>query len=170
MKLNENSLIEGKRVVLVPYKVDHVMKYHEWMQSTELQTLTASEPLTLDEEYDMQQSWWTDENKCTFIVLEKDKWVDSKNSEIDCMCGDVNLFFNSQDDNSTAEIEIMIAENSCRGKGFGKEALLLMMNYGIQELKVRTYTAKIGCQNENSLALFKKIGFTQVCQKQLLQS
>ncbi len=31
--------------------------------------MTASEPLTLDEEYDMQLSWKEDPKKCTFIVL-----------------------------------------------------------------------------------------------------
>jgi len=47
------------------------------------------------------------------------------------MAGDVNLFLNDPDGNKTvAEIEIMVAEKSCRRRGFGKEALLLMMQYG----------------------------------------
>ena len=37
-------------------------RYHRWMRSTELQELTASEPLTLQEEYAMQQSWRDDDD------------------------------------------------------------------------------------------------------------
>lgn len=36
------------------------------MQSKELQELTASEPLTLEQEYEMQRSWREDE-KSTFL-------------------------------------------------------------------------------------------------------
>ena len=41
------------------------------MQSEELQHLTGSEPLTLDEEYQMQETWRDSTDKCTFIVLKK---------------------------------------------------------------------------------------------------
>lgn len=39
---------------------EHVPTYNEWMQSEELRELTASEPLTLEEEYAMCDSWATD--------------------------------------------------------------------------------------------------------------
>ena len=44
------------------------------MASPELQKLTASEPLTLDEEFQMQKSWAADEdslvNKCIQLKIK----------------------------------------------------------------------------------------------------
>ncbi|XP_076263663.1 microtubule-associated Nat9 isoform X3 [Rhynchophorus ferrugineus] len=114
MLINKYTVIKGRNIVLVPYREEHVLKYHEWMKSEELQKLTASEPLTLKEEYEMQKSWQKDENKCTFIVLEKDKYEQTGN-EIDSMIGDTNLFFATPEDRICAEAEIMIAEQSARG-------------------------------------------------------
>ncbi|XP_019641862.1 PREDICTED: N-acetyltransferase 9-like protein [Branchiostoma belcheri] len=169
MKINEKTLLQGSRIVLVPYKKHHVPKYHGWMQSPELQELTASEPLTLEQEYDMQHSWWQDENKCTFIVLDKNSWQSAERTEIDSMIGDVNLFFTNQECPTEAEIEIMIAEPSSRRKGAGREALTTMMAYGVQELGVTEYMAKIGYSNHGSLSLFHKLGYTEVSRSDVFQ-
>ncbi|KAJ7371125.1 N-acetyltransferase 9 [Desmophyllum pertusum] len=164
MRINSETVLVGERIVLVPYRKEHVPRYHDWMQSPELLGQTASERLTLDQEYEMQQSWFQDENKCTFIIVDKNKWLQPEMTEIECMAGDVNLFVDdSQRD--VAEIEIMIAEPSCRRCGLGREALLTMMNYGITSLGVQKYVAKIGCGNEPSLTLFHKLGFTEVFRK-----
>jgi hypothetical protein len=60
MRDNADLMIRGQRVLLVPYRQEHVPLYHAWMQNETLQELTASEPLTLEEEYEMQQSWTED--------------------------------------------------------------------------------------------------------------
>uniref|UniRef100_UPI0037E723A9 alpha/beta-tubulin-N-acetyltransferase 9 n=1 Tax=Semicossyphus pulcher TaxID=241346 RepID=UPI0037E723A9 len=161
MKINENTLLEGNRVVLVPYTAEHVPRYHEWMKSPELQQLTASEPLTLEQEYDMARSWREDNDKCTFIILDKQRWADSSVEEEQCMVGDVNIFLTDPTDPTLAELEIMIAEPSYRGRGIGKEVTRMMMSYGVTKLGVKKYQVKIGLDNQVSIAMFKKLGFQE---------
>ncbi|CAK9133345.1 unnamed protein product [Ilex paraguariensis] len=52
--------LEGEKVILVPYMKEHVPKYHQWMQDPALLQATGSEPLTLEQEYEMQLSWTQD--------------------------------------------------------------------------------------------------------------
>nr|XP_045014702.1 N-acetyltransferase 9 isoform X1 [Jaculus jaculus] len=170
MRLNENTMLLGKKVVLVPYTSEHVPRYHEWMKSEELQRLTASEPLTLEQEYAMQCSWREDEDKCTFIVLDAEKCrAQPCPTEESCMVGDVNLFLTDLEDPSLGEIEVMIAEPSCRGQGFGTEAALLMMSYGVTKLGLTKFEAKIGQENEPSIRMFQKLHFKPVAVSSIFQ-
>lgn len=162
MKINEDTLLQGHRAVLVPYTPEHVPRYHSWMQSEELQLLTASEPLTLQQEYDMQQSWRDDQDKCTFIVLDIEQWSAPGVEEEQCMMGDVNLFLTDPSDPSVAELEVMIAEPRFRGKGVGTEVATIMMSYGITKLGIRKFQVKIGLDNQISINMFQKLKFTEV--------
>ncbi|ESQ36978.1 hypothetical protein EUTSA_v10002661mg [Eutrema salsugineum] len=154
--------LEGKIVVLVPYMAAHVPKYHRWMQDSALLQATGSEPLSLEQEYEMQISWTQDPNKRTFIVLDKDL-INGElaygEPHVEAMAGDVNIYMNDVDDPKVAEVEIMIAESKSRGKGIGKESVLMMMAYAIKNLEIHKFTAKIGDSNTASLSLFRKLGF-----------
>uniref|UniRef100_A0A8C5R4W4 Alpha/beta-tubulin-N-acetyltransferase 9 n=1 Tax=Leptobrachium leishanense TaxID=445787 RepID=A0A8C5R4W4_9ANUR len=161
MRVNEDAVLRGQRVLLVPYEPHHVPRYHEWMKSEELQKLTASEPLTLEQEYDMQRSWREDADKCTFIILDALRW-DQGFPEEQCMVGDVNLFLIDSENPAIAEIEIMIAEPGFRGRGFGEESVRLMLFYGVTALEISTFQAKIGLANLTSLRLFHKLHFQDV--------
>ncbi|PZC87262.1 alpha/beta-tubulin-N-acetyltransferase 9 [Helicoverpa armigera] len=167
MKLNSNTKIVGKNLVLVPYREYHVPRYHEWMQSVELQKLTASEPLTLEEEYEMQRSWREDEDKCTFIILDKDIYEKS-NDETDAMIGDTNIFI-TDNELAAGEIEIMIAEESARGKKFGWEAVILMFLYGIKHINIKLFEAKISLTNTISIKMFNKLGFQEKSVSEVFQ-
>lgn len=136
------------RILLVPYVSHHVPTYHNWMQDPELQAATASEPLTLREEYAMQEAWRTDADKLTFIVCtppptEREHITAEQEDAPQSMIGDVNLFLNPDADDEGAEdgkeeqaligeIEIMIADRTQQGKGMGSEILLAFIWYILQ--------------------------------------
>ena len=182
MKLNYDKVLLGDRAVLVPYRSEHVPRYHEWMKDPFLLEATGSEPLSLEEEYEMQQTWRDDDAKCTFIVLSREKCVEETESfivdNLEAMVGDVNLFLSeiestihSDDEQNVseerqepqwqAELDIMIAEKDDRGRGIGREAVGMMMLYGATKLRIQRFFCKINEDNESSLALFRKIGFVQ---------
>ncbi|KAK1317115.1 hypothetical protein QJS10_CPA05g01011 [Acorus calamus] len=164
--------LEGEKVILVPYMRAHVERYHQWMEDPSLLEATASEPLTLEEEYQMHLSWTRDPNKQTFIVLDKDMirggFVEGE-PHVEAMAGDVNIYMNDPDHLRVAEIEIMIAEQKSRGKGLGKEAVLMMMTFAIKKFDIQRFRAKIGESNIASLNLFQKLGFEEISRSDIFK-
>ncbi|CAI0383824.1 unnamed protein product [Linum tenue] len=160
--------LEGEKVILVPYMEAHVPRYHEWMQDPALLQATGSDPLSLEEEYTMQLSWTRDPLKRTFIVLDKD-FLECVYALFAAMVGDVNIYMNDLDDPQMAEVEIMIAEPKSRGKGLGKESVLMMMAYAIESLGIHMFRVKIGEANGSSLHLFQKLRFEQVSHSEVFK-
>ncbi|OTF70076.1 N-acetyltransferase 9-like protein [Euroglyphus maynei] len=169
--------IWSDRLMLVPYRSHHVPRYNEWMQDPHLQYLTGSEPLTLEDEYKMLESWNNDPEKCTFIILDRKHYEsemmesalkDQNECEVQSMIGDVNLFIchdhdvDNNDNEPVAEIEIMIAEQRARRKGYGREATMLMLKFGHEILGIRKFRAKIKTSNIHSQRMFSEIfGFVE---------
>ncbi|RUS35186.1 hypothetical protein BC938DRAFT_474394 [Jimgerdemannia flammicorona] len=149
--------------------------HSDWQQGHP--EMTASEPLTLEEEFEMQRTWHTDDDKCTFIVLARPPNLATDELTVSAikahakMIGDVNLFLNHPDDDrSFAEIEIMIAEEAYRRGGRGSEALKIMMGYALTRLDIATFQAKISYTNMPSVDLFTRgLGFTQISESEVFQ-
>jgi RimJ/RimL family protein N-acetyltransferase len=148
--MNANVKLQTLKLALIPYRKEHVLVYHEWMKDPLLLKLTCSEPLTLEEEYEMQESWLNDESKLTFIISVGQQII-----------GDVNLYQNQEAINS-AEIEVMIAVEAFRRIGIAQDALNILMHYSSSKLNVTNFIAKIAIENTPSINLFKKLGFVEV--------
>ena len=131
-----------------------------------------SEPLSLEQEYEMQENWREDEDKCTFIVLHKDTYNSKQEDEIKSMIGDTNIFIRlSENDDSKktliGEAEIMIAEQDYRGQKLGWESMHLMLLYGVKILKIPNFEVKIKMDNKPSISMFEKIGFQETSRSEV---
>ena len=141
--------------------------------------------MTLDEEYENQQSWRTSSDKLTFIVCAPTQETPIKAGTADAdalMRGDINFFlypFESDDEEEstdtqgwvTGEVDVMIASPSHRGQGLGRAAVCALLvyirkhidgilaEYGAKGLKGLMVKIKEG--NKGSRALFEKLGFVQ---------
>ena len=94
----------------------------------------------------------------------------SHQCDLSAMIGDVNVFLQLDDEGMrVGELEVMIAEPSFRGCGRGKEALLLLIKYAVDSLKVDKLVAKIGFSNAASISLFTKLGFVEVGRSEVFE-
>ncbi|KAL8283141.1 hypothetical protein RQP46_005919 [Phenoliferia psychrophenolica] len=154
MLLNARTVLVGASVVLVPYRAEHVERYHQWMSDPAVREATASEELTLEEEYEMQ--------KLTFIVLRRRMDVLPSDPDfmakhgVETMVGDVNIFLSQTYDSDS--------DSDAGDGGYGVAALQVFLPYASTALKLppSSFFSKIGVKNEASISLFEKLGFSKV--------
>ncbi|KAH8166612.1 hypothetical protein CIB48_g1599 [Xylaria polymorpha] len=187
MRVNENTTVCTSKILLVPYDAHHVGRYHEWMQNETLREATASDLLSLEEEYENQQSWRTAHDKLTFIVCQPAANTDlgvirAGDDDVPTrMVGDVNLFLTPLDDDDDddgdgdkdggmngskegdetryvkGEIDIMIAAPEHRRNGLGEAAVRAFLRYLTQNHD--SVMEEIHATNAGSIRLFGNLGF-----------
>jgi len=191
----KTTALRTSKVLLVPYEAHHVPAYHAWMEDEDIREATASERLTLEEEFEMQRKWREDADKLTFIVVipsaaSSEFVIATQQDKPEAMAGDVNLFLDDFEEEEgdiarkeaprriIAEVELMIAEKARQGQGLGRAALLVFLRYvlghreevvaarcGDEHGELVALRVKIGKENTRSIDLFEGTGFVKISQK-----
>lgn len=121
-----------------------------------IQEATASEPLTLEEEYENQESWRESHDKLTFILCQPNSdpaaadFAYVRAGQVDTperMIGDINFFLYPWDDDEeespadpeanfcVGEVDIMIADLEHRSKGIGRASVSAFLYFIFQNLR-----------------------------------
>ncbi len=146
-------MIYGKRIQLRAIEKDDLKDFTIWLNDPEvIKGLLLYAPLSVAEE----ESWYedmlkrpNDEHPLIIEVLEGDAWVSLGN------CGLHNIDWRCR----SAEIGIFIGNKPYWNRGFGTEAMKLMVDYGFMTLNLNRIMLDVYETNLRAIRSYEKAGF-----------
>lgn len=142
----------GEKIFLSPIIEEDYLKFYEWMNDDSIiDNIGRSDKLTT---YEVNKIWCessSKDSKQIFSIVEYDDKL------IGC-CGinDINYL------HRTCELYIYIGEKNMRGKGVGKEAIQLLLDYAFNTLNMNSIFIKAFSYNTKAINLYKKVGFQKI--------
>jgi RimJ/RimL family protein N-acetyltransferase len=149
------NLFTGKLVRLAGIDPDEVSKaFAQWNRDSEYQRLLDSDPPRLHS-VKATKDWLDKQIK---DELETTFWFAMRALEDDRLLGDIDLTvinWGSRD----AFLGIGIGERAFWGKGYGSDALQVVLRYAFLELNLRRVTLNVFEYNQRAVRTYEKAGF-----------
>ena len=145
--------IIGDNVYLSPISLDDVEEYTHMVNnnivSVGLGSAVYASIYCVDRELEILKNLKTSHNFAVRLI------------ENDELLG--NIGFNDIDSvNKSGTLGIMLGNEKYYGKGYGKETLILLLDYGFSLLNLRNIVLYVFEYNEIAYNLYKKVGFKEV--------
>jgi RimJ/RimL family protein N-acetyltransferase len=142
----------GKKCYLSPIDINDAEKFTEWLNDLEL-TINLG-PL-------YSQVINVESEKSFLEKLSKDQNYSIIDIEINELIGNCG-FLEIDQLNQTAEFGIFIGKKDFRGKGYGTEAISLLLDYGFKALNLHNIFLRTYSFNKNAIKCYEKIGFKYI--------
>ena len=143
---------EGKKVCLRSLRDDDILMLFQWINNPELIQFTNTfRPVSEAE----QRIWFQSlsERKDQIVLGIEAR----KEERLIGTCG----LYAIEWPNRKAEVRIKIGDRSYWGRGYGKEALALLLDFAFQDLNLRKLWLRVLSTNERALKLYKAVGFEE---------
>ena len=145
-----NVFLEGKKVYLRPFEKTDLPLIQAWANDPEVRGLTGEvSPTNAAQAEDYFERVKNDENRVWFMVVVKET------GQVIGETGLLRMFHPWR----TTDLSIIIAEKDCRGKGYGQEAIHLMLDYAFGSLAFHRVSIGVVGFNESALRFYEKVGF-----------
>jgi len=143
--------ILGDRIYLSPRSLEDAEKYTEWMNDFQITDYTGRSHQTMSIEAEKRYLEEHAKEDTVFAIVEKDT---------DKLLGTVGLH---QVDNikRRATLGIFIGEEDYRSKGYGTEAVRLILDFGFNYLNLNNIKLDLMEFNERALKCYIKCGFKE---------
>lgn len=142
--------IEGEKVYLPPMNLEDIEKYVKWMNDfSTTDGLGSSSKVTT---FESERAWLINnmdkkEQQFAIVLKETDKLIGN------CGFCDINHL------HQKGEVGLFIGEEENRSKGYGTEALSLLVEYGFNYLNLKNIMLKVFSFNKRAIKSYEKIGF-----------
>jgi len=140
--------LTGEKCYLSPVDENDFKLYAQWLNELELSKYleTFNEMVTPESEKNRSKN---NANRHEYSIIELE------NNELIGNC----CLFNIDHLNQTAETGIFIGSKNIWNKGFGKDALKLLLDYGFMALNLHNVSLQVYEYNEQAIKTYEKIGF-----------
>jgi RimJ/RimL family protein N-acetyltransferase len=141
----------GKKCFLSPMEISDADKYTTWLNDQEVvkHLSLSTAVITVESEKGFLSSLSQNHNY-GIIDFESEQLI-----------GSIGLM-NIDHIHQTAEIGIFIGNKDYWGKGFGSEALSLLISYAYQTLNLHNIMLKVFSINTRAIKCYEKIGFKKI--------
>ena len=141
----------GERIYLSPKSIEDVEKYTEWMNDFEVTDYTgrSHQILTIEAEKNYLEAHINEEATFGIVELKTDELIGSISLE------DISYI------NRRATLGVFIGKKESRNKGYGTEAIKLILDYGFNYLNLNNIKLDVMEFNERAIACYKKCGFKE---------
>ena len=141
--------LAGKKCYLSPMDLNDAEKYTEWLNDLEVTTNLGpvyGGILNVESEKEILKDL---SQKHNYSI------IDIETNELIGNCG----FLEIDNLNQTAETGIFVGNKNFWGKGYGTEAIGLLMGYGFTALNLHNILLKVFSFNERAIKCYEKVGF-----------
>ena len=143
----------GDNVYLSPISVDDVEQYAEMVNNIKVSVGLGYLSYTNIIDFESEKEF--------LISVKKEKRFAVRLLENDELLGNVG-FKSVGEIHRTAEMGIMLGNPKYQRKGYGMEAINLLLDYGFSFLNLRNISLSVFEYNEPAYNLYKKVGFKEV--------
>lgn len=145
------SIIHGKRIRLRAVERDDLPKFHEFVNDPEVtRGLAMYLPMSLRDE----ESWFDAQRNPN----EKPLVIDIRKGKGWKLIGNCGVF-GIDWTNRSAELGIMIGEKAEWNKGYGAEAMTLLLRHGFETLNLNRLFLRVYAENVRAVRSYEKAGF-----------
>ena len=148
-------MLKGKRVRLAPLERKHIDLFLKWFNDPEItQYLAMYKPMTRDWEEKWFDALKHKEDAVYFSIHV------TKEEETDIIIGNCAIQ-NINNKNRAASCGITIGEKDYQNKGYGTEAMEMLVEYGFNTLNLNRIELSVYDFNSRAFKTYQKVGFVE---------